>query len=82
MTRSDADEDRLDSMCRRLAELGVTLFEPRTSGPALDADEYPRLIVDLLSPDVRGRIVEYVKSDLVKIEPAKLPGHFRSLQPF
>ena len=38
-------------------------------------------IVGLLSPDVRGRIVEYVKSDLVKIEPAKLPGHFRSLQP-
>jgi len=38
-------------------------------------------IVDLLSPDVRRRIVEYVKSDLVKIEPAKLPGHFRSLQP-
>ena len=26
-------------------------------------------------------IVEHVKSDLVKIEPAKLPGHFRSLQP-
>ena len=38
-------------------------------------------IVDLLSPDVRRRMVEYVKSDLVKIEPAKLPAHFRSLQP-
>ncbi len=37
-------------------------------------------IVDLLSPDVRSRIVDYVKSDLVKIEPAKLPGHFQSLQ--
>ena len=38
-------------------------------------------IVELLPPEVRGKIVEYVKSDLVKIEPAKLPGHFRSLQP-
>jgi Protein required for attachment to host cells len=37
-------------------------------------------IVDLLPADVRDRIVEHVKSDLVKIEPAKLPSHFRSLQ--
>jgi hypothetical protein len=34
-----------------------------------------------LPAQVRDRIVEHVKSDLVKIEPAKLPGHFRSLQP-
>jgi len=38
-------------------------------------------VVDLLPPVVRGKIVEHVKSDLVKIEPAKLPAHFRSLQP-
>jgi hypothetical protein len=38
-------------------------------------------IVDLLPRDVRNRIVEHVKSDLVKIEPAKLPAHFRSLRP-
>ena len=38
-------------------------------------------VVDLLSPDIRRRIVDYVKSDLVKIEPAKLLGHFQSLQP-
>jgi hypothetical protein len=38
-------------------------------------------ITDLLPPAVRDRIVEHVKSDLVNIEPAKLPGHFRSLQP-
>ena len=37
-------------------------------------------IVDLLPAEVRNRIVEHVKSDLVKIEPAKLPTHFRSLQ--
>jgi Protein required for attachment to host cells len=38
-------------------------------------------VVDLLPNDVRNRIVEHVKSDLVRIEPAKLPNHFRSLQP-
>jgi hypothetical protein len=36
-------------------------------------------IVDHLPPAVRDRIVEHVKSDLVKIEPAKLQTHFRSL---
>ena len=38
-------------------------------------------VVELLPPPVRDKIVEFVKSDLVKIEPAKLPAHFRSLQP-
>jgi hypothetical protein len=37
-------------------------------------------IVDLLPAPVRDRIVEHVKSDLVKTEPAKLPAHFRSLR--
>jgi hypothetical protein len=43
--------------------------------------EFHGTIVDLLPGDVRGRIVEHVKSDLVKTEPAKLPTHFRSLKP-
>lgn len=38
-------------------------------------------IVELLPRDVRDRIVEHVKSDLVKTEPARLASHFRSLQP-
>ncbi len=38
-------------------------------------------IIDLLPPDVRNRIVEVVKSDLVKVDPAKFTAHFRSLQP-
>ena len=38
-------------------------------------------IVTLLPAELRNRIVEYVKSDLVKIELADLPKHFRSLQP-
>jgi hypothetical protein len=37
-------------------------------------------IVELLPADVRQRIVEHVKSDLVKVEPARLISHFRSLQ--
>jgi hypothetical protein len=38
-------------------------------------------IVDLLPAGIRQRIVEHVKSDLVKVEAARLTGHFRSLQP-
>jgi hypothetical protein len=37
-------------------------------------------IVDFLPSGVRQRIVEHVKSDLVKVEPARLIGHFRSLR--
>jgi len=37
-------------------------------------------IVDLLPAAARDRIVEHVKSDLVKVEPAKLVSRFRSLQ--
>ena len=37
-------------------------------------------IVDFLPSAVRQRIVEHVKSDLVKVEPARLIGHFRSLR--
>lgn len=38
-------------------------------------------IVELLPSDVRDRIVEHVKSDLVNIELSNLAQHFRSLQP-
>jgi hypothetical protein len=37
-------------------------------------------IVDLLPAAVRDRIVEHVKADLVKVEPAKLVSRFRSLR--
>jgi Protein required for attachment to host cells len=43
--------------------------------------EFHSAIVELLPNEVRNRIVEHVKSDLVKVEPAKLAAHFRSLQP-
>src|SRR5579864_5277954 len=47
---------------------------------AAPAEIHPA-IVDLLPAPVRNRIVEHVRSDLVKVEVAKLPAHFRSLQP-
>jgi Protein required for attachment to host cells len=37
-------------------------------------------IVDLLPAAVRERIVEHVRSDLVKVEAARLISHFRSLR--
>ena len=37
-------------------------------------------VAELLPTPIRNRVVEHVKSDLVKIEPAKLLKHFRSLQ--
>jgi len=38
-------------------------------------------IVDLLPAAIRQRIVEHVRSDLVKVEAARLTSHFRSLRP-
>ncbi|MEO6871277.1 MAG: host attachment protein, partial [Chthoniobacterales bacterium] len=38
-------------------------------------------ISELLPPPIQNRVVEHVKSDLLKTEPAKLSSHFRSLQP-
>jgi Protein required for attachment to host cells len=38
-------------------------------------------IVDFLPEGIRQRIVEHVKSDLVKVEAARLTSHFRSLRP-
>ena len=43
--------------------------------------EMHKAIVDLLPNETRERIVEHVKSDLMRIEPAQLREHFRSLQP-
>ena len=37
-------------------------------------------VVEYLPAAVRDRIIEHVKSDLVKVEPAKLISRFRSLQ--
>jgi hypothetical protein len=39
------------------------------------------IVAELLPPAIRDRVVEHVKSDLVKTDSVKLASHFRSLRP-
>jgi Protein required for attachment to host cells len=68
---------------RELADQIAKIINGRTGeGWSFAApSEIHSAIIDLLPGRVRARIVEHVKSDLVKVEPAKLPNHFRSLRP-
>src|ERR1700736_5150402 len=68
---------------RQLADKIVKIVksDDAAGGRFAGAPDIHKAIVDLLPRPVRGRIVEHVKSDLVKTEPAKLHTHFRSLQP-
>ena len=68
---------------KQLADQIVKIIERRgKEGWSFAAPaEIHSAIVDLLPGNVRDRIVEHVKSDLVKTEPTKLPEHFRSLRP-
>jgi len=80
-TQMEAETDR--RIHKQLAECiseivkadGVTGWSFAAPAPCHKA------IVDFLPGDIRDRVVEFVKSDLVNIEPAKLAAHFRSLQP-
>jgi hypothetical protein len=77
----EAETDRRihRQLAERIVEIvksdGVTGWSFAAPSPCYKA------IIDLLPADIRTRIVEHVKSDLVNIEPAKLSTHFRSLQP-
>ena len=64
--------EHIAEVVKREAATGWSFAAP----PAIHAS-----VTDLLPPPIRNRVVEHVKSDLVKIEPSKLPSHFRSLQP-
>lgn len=80
-TGIETENDR--RICKQLADSIAEIAEREGRGGwsfAAPASIHSA-IVELLRPAVRDRIVEHVKSDLVKIEPAKLPVHFRSLQP-
>ena len=70
-------------ICKQLAEhiTDVVKREAATSWSFAAPPSIHSSITDLLPPSIRNRVVEHVKSDLVKIEPAKLSAHFRSLQP-
>lgn len=80
-TQMEAETDRRirKELAERIVEIvkagGVTGWSFAAPASSYNA------IVDLLPGEVRARIVEHVKSDLVNIEPAKLSAHFRSLQP-
>src|SRR5438045_5065455 len=67
---------------KRLAdEITKIVSENGTEGWSFAApSEIHSAIVDLLPGRIRNRIVEHVKSDLVKVEPTKLPNHFRSFR--
>ena len=64
--------DHLEEIVRQQAPEGWAFAAPASINST---------VVGLLTSDIRDRIVENVKSDLVKIEAAKLPNHFQSLQP-
>ena len=70
-------------ICKQLAEqIAEVVKEEAPAGWSFAAPApIYKSISEMLPRSVRNRIVEHVKSDLVKIEPAKLPAHFRSLQP-
>src|SRR5204863_8324981 len=80
-TQLDNENDR--RINKELADqITKVINESGKEGWAFAApSEIHSAIVDLLADRVRNRLVENVKSDLVKVEPAKLPNHFRSLRP-
>jgi hypothetical protein len=80
-TQLDAEFDR--RIYKQLAdEITKVVKSDGVEGWSFAApSEMHKAIVDLLPNEVRDRIVEHVKSDLVRIEPAQLRQHFRSLQP-
>ncbi len=80
-TQLENETDR--RIYKQLADqIAKIVSENGTEGWSFAApSEIHSAIVDLLPGRVRDRIVEHVKSDLVKVEPAKLPNHFRSLRP-
>ena len=79
-TKLETETDR--RIHKQLADqIAKIVNENGTEGWSFAASsEIHSAVVDLLPGRVRDRIVEHVKSDLVKIEPAKLPNHFRSLR--
>ena len=68
---------------KQLAEnIAEVVKEQRAEGWSFAAPaEIQPAIIELLPREVRDRIVEHVRSDLVNLPVAELTGRFRSLQP-
>ncbi len=80
-TALETENDR--RICKQLAEhIAEVVKREATEGWSFAAPASIHATVsEFLPAPIRDRVVEHVKSDLVKIEPAKLANHFRSLQP-
>ncbi|MGZ4983301.1 MAG: host attachment protein [Chthoniobacterales bacterium] len=77
------EEESNRRICKELAEqIAAVVRQNGVEGWsfAAPASIYMK-IVDQLPVEIRERIVEHVRSDLVKTDLAELPEHFRSLQP-
>jgi hypothetical protein len=79
-TALETENDR--RICKQLAEhIAEVVKRETTAGWSFAAPaSIHSTIAELLPAPVRNRVVEHVKSDLLKIESSKLAHHFRSLQ--
>ena len=77
----ETENDR--RICKQLAEHIAEIVKREAAAGWSFAAPAPihAAVTDLLPASLRDRVVEHVKSDLVKVEPSKLATHFRSLQP-
>jgi Protein required for attachment to host cells len=76
----EAEMDR--RVCKELA-IAIAKTVERSSGEGWSfaaPESIHKKIAEHLPADIRERIVEHVESDLVKLAPAALLSHFRSLQ--
>jgi hypothetical protein len=80
-TALETENDR--RICKQLAEqIADVVKREAAEGWSFAAPaSIHSTVTDLLPRSLRNRVVEHVKSDLVKVEPSKLSNHFRSLQP-
>ena len=80
-TALETENDR--RICKQLAEhIAEVVKREAAEGWSFAAPaSIHSSVTDLLPASLRNRVVEHVKSDLVKIESSKLSSHFRSLQP-
>jgi hypothetical protein len=80
-TALETENDR--RICKQLAEhIAEVVKREAAEGWSFAApSSIHSTVTGLLPRSLRNRVVEHVKSDLVKVEPSKLSSHFRSLQP-
>ena len=79
-TALETENDR--RICKQLAEqIAEVVKREAAEGWSFAAPaSIHSSVTDLLPKALRNRVVEHVKSDLVKVESSKLSSHFRSLQ--